>query len=205
MTTDKDKKLWGDRLKTADNAYLSEILHNFGLSGGFSLKDIPYIPLTGMAAAGVGSKIKELRERHRQQNEDTKNIDDFSGYRNDLSKVRNVVDRLGTEREPAPNSIHPSVPGFEPKVTPQRGGEEPYDWADGPYSLDDGPYDWAKGPYSLDDGPYDWAKERANTRSPRGERTPETNVFDIKDGRPLFNSIDQGKEQKGRPFGREEE
>ncbi len=199
MATNKNKKKWNARLKIADNAYLNELLQNFGLSGGLSTKDLPWIPLSGMAVMGVGSKIRELKERHRQENSDNQNVGDFRG---DISKVRDILDSAKRD--------HPSVPGFAPKG-PYDWGEEPVR-GDDPYDQDEelprneGPYDQGQeAKYVNNRSPYDQAKERANTRSPQGDGEAPNNVFDIRSGRPIFNSLDQGKPQKGRPFERDEE
>jgi len=108
MTTSENKNNWHDRLKTADNAYTSELLHNFGLSGGLSIRDLPWAGLGGLAAMGIGSKIKELRQRKQEAGPDeTTSVNDFSG---DLSKMREIID----QRKPVRN--HPSVPGFQPET-----------------------------------------------------------------------------------------
>lgn len=174
MTTNQNKKEWNYRLKTSDNAYISELLHNFGLSGGLSVKDLPYIPLTGLAAMGVIPKIKELREKHLQKKEngpqtDTKRVNDFQG---DMSTIRNVLERAKAEKE---TRHHPSVPGFEP-------------------------FETYREPFDVERMPYDVEIEGRDP-SPK----PTTNIFDIRDGRPIFNAVDQGKPQKGRPFERDEE
>jgi hypothetical protein len=111
MTTNNDITNWRDRLKTADNLFLHDLAHNMGLSGGISLRDIPYLPLTGLAAMGVGSKIRELKERKQPKEvDDNKSVDNFS---DDMSKVRDII---GPHRTDKPVRNHPSVPGFTPET-----------------------------------------------------------------------------------------
>jgi hypothetical protein len=150
MTTPKNKNNWNDRLKTADNAYVSELLHNFGLSGGLSIRDLPWAGLAGVGAMGLSSAIKNRKERKAEEGaSDTDNINDFS---DDMSKMREIIDQRKSPRN------HPSVPGFQPDT---------------------------KSPYGIFDQDAD-------------------NITDISE-HPRFNSGDQGRSQKGRPFDREEE
>lgn len=165
MTTNNDKNDWNDRLKTADNSTISELLHNFGLSGGFSARDLPYIPLTGLAAMAISPKIKALRERNKAKEvDDNKNVDNFS---EDTSKIRDTLNQRKTDK---PVRNHPSVPGFNPDV---------------------------KGPYGIFD--YETNDYTGETLSGR-----EDHVVDIRE-HPRFNSVDQGRAQRGRPFDRDEE
>ncbi len=164
MTTHNDKTNWNDRLKTADNLFLHDILQNFGLSGGLSVRDLPYIPLTGLAAAGLRSKMLERKERRQEEGpSDIKKIDNFS---NDMSNLRNVIERDNTNRPPSRN--HPSNPDFVPD---------------------------SHSPYGI----YDY-----DTDSYVGGPPPLNNIIDIRE-HPRFNARGQGRDQRGRPFGREEE
>jgi hypothetical protein len=165
MTTSDNKNKWRDRLKTADNALTSELLHNFGLSGGPSLRDVPWLALTGFGGAVGVSKMRERKERKQQeQPDDNKNVNDFS---EDMSKMRDIVDQHKTNKTPARN--HPSVPGFQPET---------------------------RSPY----GVFDY-----NTNGYTGGPAPSSgSITDISE-HPKFNSGDQGRSQKGRPFDRDEE
>ena len=94
MATDKNKNNWANRFKTADSSFIHELLNNVGLSGGPSIKDLPYIPLTGLAALGISSKIKELRDRYHQNHPDIRGDDKkINSFSKDISKIRNVIDR----------------------------------------------------------------------------------------------------------------
>jgi hypothetical protein len=155
-----DTNNWNKRLKTADNAFVSDLLHNTGLTGGPSLKDLPWAGLAALAVGGVGSKIKEMKENRQEKGvDDNKNVNNFS---NDMSKMRDIVDQRKTDK---PVRNHPSVPGFQPDTRP-------------------GVFDYQSNGYS--GGP------------------PPSFISDISE-HPRFNSGDQGKSQKGRPFDRDEE
>ena len=167
MTTSGNKNKWDDRLKTADSAFVSDILHNFGLAGGPSLKDIPYLGLGGLAAGALSEKLKDRKEQRQQNNpDDNRNVNDFS---DDMSKMRDILDQRKTDKTPPRN--HPSVPGFNPD---------------------------SRSPY----GVFDY-----NEKGYSGGLPPDSNVNNISDisEHPRFNSGDQGKSQRGRPFDREEE
>lgn len=163
MATNNDKTNWNDRLKTADSAFVHDILQNFGLSGGVSAKDIPYL---GMGAVGAGllwDKLKQRKEqRPTEDTSDTRRINDFS---DDMSKIRNIIDMRNTNNKPVRN--HPSSPTF---TTDTR---SPYGF------YDDESNGYIEGP-------------------------PPSNISDIRE-HPRFNARGQGKDQRGRPFGREEE
>ena len=164
MTTNNYKNNWRDRLKTADNAYVSEFLHNFGLSGGPSVKDLPWLALTGFGAAVGVSKMRERKERKQEKEvDDNKNVNNFS---EDMSKMRDIVNQRKTDK-PARN--HPSVPGFQPET------RSPY-----------GVFDYNENGYT------------------GGPPPSSGSITDISE-HPKFNSGDQGRSQKGRPFDREEE
>lgn len=174
MTTPKDKNNWNDRLKTADNAYVSEFLNNFGLNGNLSLKDIPWAGIAGVAAMGLSSKLKERKERRAEEGaDDHRNIRDFS---DDISKIRDIID----QRRPDEPSVrnHPSYPGFNPEE------HTSFD----PHGMD------ARSPYGIfddEDGRPSYPEQSASI----------TNISE----HPRFNSSDQGKTQRGRPFDRDEE
>jgi hypothetical protein len=161
------KNNWRDRLKTADNAYISELAHNFGLAGSPSIKDLPWLALTGFGAAVGVAKHNERKDR-KQENannvDDNKNVDNFSS---DMSKMRDIVDQRKTNKAPAHN--HPSVPGFTPD-------------ARSPYGV----FDYESNGYT------------------GGPPPSSGSVTDISE-HPKFNSSDQGRSQRGRPFDREEE
>jgi hypothetical protein len=165
-TSSNNKNNWNKRLKTADNAFISDLLHNTGLTGGPSLRDLPWVALTGLGAMGVSSKIKDLKERRQENKPDHQNVSDFSG---DMSKMREIIDQHKNSQTPIRNSIHPSVPGFQPDV------RSPY-----------GVFDDEAGGYT------------------GGPPPNNATITDISE-HPKFNSNDQGKSQKGRPFDREEE
>jgi hypothetical protein len=158
MTTSENKNKWHDRLKTADNAYTSELLHNFGLSGGLSVRDLPWAGLAGLATMGIRSKMKGRNPK--QEVSDNSSVNNFS---DDMSKMREIID----QHKPTRN--HPSVPGFQPET---------------------------KSPYGF----FDQDSDGYIGGPPPGE----DNITDISE-HPRFNSGDQGRSQKGRPFDREEE
>ena len=164
MTTSNDKNKWHNRLKTADNAYINELLNNFGLSGGPSIKDLPWAGLAGLGAMGLKSKLDERKERREQESnvDDNKNVENFSA---DMSQMRDILNQRKTDKINTRN--HPSVPGFQPDT------RSPY-----------GVFDVESGGYT-------------------GGPAPD-NITDISE-HPNFNSVSQGKEQRGRPFNREEE
>lgn len=162
MATNNDKTNWNDRLKTADSAFVHDILQNFGLSGAPSVKDLPYLGLGALGAGALHEKLKERKERREAEGvSDDQKINDFS---DDMSKMRNIVDQRKVDR-PARN--HPSVPGFTPDT------RSPY----GFYDDETNSYIEGPAPSSI------------------------TNINE----HPRFNSSDQGKSQRGRPFDREEE
>ena len=168
MTTPQDKNKWHDRLKTADNGLVHDLLNNTGLTGGPSLKDLPWAGLAALAVGGVGSKVKEMKENRQEKGvDDNKNVNNFS---NDMSKMRDIVDQRKTDKTPLSRN-HPSVPGFTPET------RSPY-----------GVFDYNKSDYTGGPPPSDGT----------------ASIVDISE-HPRFNSGDQGKSQKGRPFDREEE
>jgi hypothetical protein len=176
MTTSEDKNTWNDRLKTADNAYISDILHNFGLAGGPSIKDLPWLGIAGVAAMGLHSKLKDRKnQREEDKANDNKNVNDFS---EDMSKMRDIIDQRKTDK---PVRYHPSVPGFNPEVRAPDVSNEPESDTRSPYGV----FDVESGGYT-------------------GGPPPDYNITDISE-HPRFNSNSQGRSQRGRPFDRDEE
>ena len=166
-TDNTDQNNWQDRLKTADNAFVSDLLHNTGLTGGPSLKDLPWAGLAGLAAMGISDKLKRRKEEPQEKEvDDNKNISDFS---EDMANMRKIIDQHKTDKAPkAPVRNHPSVPGFTPD-------------ARGPYGV----FDYQSNDYT-------------------GGPSPSASITNISE-HPRFNSGDQGRTQRGRPFDRDEE
>lgn len=164
MATNNKKTNWQDRLKTADSAFVHDILQNFGLGGGLSIKDVPYLGLGAWAAGTLNEKRKERKER--QQGEETTDDQRVHNFSEDMSKMRDIIDSRKTDRAPARN--HPSNPGFTPET------RSPYGF------YDDEANGYIEGP-------------------------PPSNPISNISEHPRFNSGDQGKSQRGRPFDREEE
>jgi hypothetical protein len=161
MTTSKNNNKWNKRLKTADNGFIHDLLNNTGLTGGPSIKDLPWAGLAGLATMGISDKLKERKEQRQEKSvDDNKNVNNFS---DNMSKMRDVLD----QSKPARN--HPSVPGFQPDT---------------------------RSPYGVFD-----VESEGYTGGPP---PPSNSITDISE-HPKFNSGDQGKSQKGRPFDREEE